>query len=63
MSENDAVIADLQTSLMRMTEERDHWRKVAMGIATEAISRPHAYYGRTVEYAIADAQSAIEKRA
>lgn len=29
MSDQDAVIRELQVELMRVTEERDKWRKVA----------------------------------
>lgn len=60
MSEYEAIINDLQTSLQRMTEERDHWQKVATTLATNAISQPYTYYGRSLDYALSHAQDAVK---
>lgn len=56
MSEYDPMLTDLQQSLQRMTEDRDYWKKVATILAINAISQPHTYYGRSLEYVLADAQ-------
>lgn len=43
-----------------MTEERDHWQKVATTLATNAISQPYTYYGRSLDYALSHAQDAVK---
>jgi hypothetical protein len=50
MSEQQAVINDLQRSLESMTSSRDEWKAVAMSVAKLASKSPSALYGRQVDH-------------
>jgi hypothetical protein len=56
MNDKDAVIADLRAKLEQVTLERDKWVKIAKTLADYSCSQAHAYYGRTVEYALEHAE-------
>lgn len=56
MNEQDLIIADLQKKLDQVTLERDKWVKIAKTLADYSCSQAHAYYGRTVEYALEHAE-------
>lgn len=58
-NEYTASVLDLQTSLTRMTEERNHWKNVARMVAKIASSSPQTVYGRTVEYILDYAEKQV----
>lgn len=61
VSDQDLIIAELQKKLDQVTLERDKWVKIAKTLAEYSCSQAHAYYGRTVEYALEHAEQNYQR--